>query len=80
MYLKRQKLDVALHSLQINGYDIETEGLYLMDISYINSEFRKNHARQVDGVLGTDFLDKYEAVMLSFVVPDLNVYAVGLQL
>jgi len=51
-----------------------------MDISYINSEFRKDHARQVDGVLGTDFQDKYEAVMLSFVVPDLNVYAVGLQL
>ena len=29
----------------------------------INSEFRKNHARQVDGVLGTDFLDKYGAVI-----------------
>jgi hypothetical protein len=67
-------------TLQINGYEIEEKDLYLMDISYINSEFRKNHARQVDGVLGTDFLDKYKAVMLSFVVPDLNVYAVGLQL
>ena len=50
-------------TLQINGYDIEEKNLYLMDISYINSEFRKNHARQVDGVLGTDFLDKYEAVI-----------------
>ncbi len=50
-------------SLQINGYDIEENDLYLMDISYINSEFRKKHARQVDGVLGTDFLDKYEAVI-----------------
>ena len=50
-------------TLQINGYDIEENDLYLMDISYINSEFRKNHARQVDGVLGTDFLDKYEAVI-----------------
>ena len=50
-------------TLQINGYDIETEDLYLMDISYINSEFRKNHARQVDGVLGTDFLDKYKAII-----------------
>jgi len=47
----------------INGYDMETEEIYLMDISYINSEFRKNRARQVDGVLGTDFLDKYEAVI-----------------
>ena len=34
-----------------------------MDITYINSEFRKNHARQVDGVLGTDFLNKYGAVI-----------------
>ena len=50
-------------TLQINGYEIEEKDLYLMDISYINSEFRKNHARQVDGVLGTDFLDKYEAVI-----------------
>ena len=50
-------------TLQINGYEIEEKNLYLMDISYINSEFRKNHARQVDGVLETDFLDKYEAVI-----------------
>ena len=48
---------------QINGYDIEEKDLYLMDISYINTEFRKNHARQVDGVLGTDFFDKYGAVI-----------------
>ena len=50
-------------TLQINGYDIEENDLYLMDISYINSEFKKNRARQVDGVLGTDFLDKYGAVV-----------------
>ena len=50
-------------TLQINGYEIEEKNLYLMDISYINSEFRKNHARQVDGVLGTDFLDKYKVVI-----------------
>ncbi len=34
-----------------------------MDITYINSEFWKNHARLVDGVLGTDFLAKYGAVI-----------------
>ena len=50
-------------TLRINGYDIEEKGLYLMDISYINHEFRKNHAQQVDGVLGTDFLDKYKTVI-----------------
>ena len=50
-------------TFQINGYDIEEKDLYLMDISYISCELRKNHARQVDGVLGTDFLDKYGAVI-----------------
>ncbi len=50
-------------TFQINGHDMEEKDLYLMDISYINSEFRKNHSRQVDGVLGTDFLDKYDAVI-----------------
>ena len=50
-------------TFQINCYDIEENDLYLMDISYVNNEFRKNHARQVDGMLGTDFLDKYGAVI-----------------
>jgi hypothetical protein len=50
-------------TFQINGYDIEVKDLYLMDISFINSEFRKNKVRKVDGVLGTDFLDKYKAVI-----------------
>jgi len=50
-------------TFQINGYDIEAEEIFLMDISYINNEFRKNRARQVDGVLGTDFLDRYEALI-----------------
>ena len=50
-------------TLQINGYDIEEKDLYLMDITYINYEFKKNRSRQVDGVLGTDFLNKYEAVI-----------------
>ena len=50
-------------TLQANGYDFEAEDLYLMDISYINAEFKKFHARQVDGVLGTDFLEKYQAVI-----------------
>ena len=50
-------------TLQIDGQDIKVDDLYLMDISYINSEFKKNRAKQVDGVLGTDFLDKYGAVI-----------------
>ena len=47
-------------TLQINGYEIEEKNLYLMDISYINSEFRKNHARQVDGVLGAQLADPFQ--------------------
>ena len=50
-------------TFQVNGQDQTVDDLYLMDITYINSEFRKNHARQVDGVLGTDFLAKYGAVI-----------------
>jgi len=50
-------------TFQINGQDIKVDDLYLMDISYINNQFKKNHASQVDGVLGTDFLAKYGAVI-----------------
>jgi len=50
-------------TLQINGRDIRTKDLFLMDISYINRGFRRNHGRQVDGVLGTDFLDQHQAVI-----------------
>ena len=50
-------------TLQIGDKDFKSEDLYLMDISYINSEFRKTKGRQVDGVLGTDFLEKHKAVI-----------------
>ncbi|MCR5129894.1 MAG: aspartyl protease family protein [Prevotella sp.] len=50
-------------TLRINEFDIVAQELYLMDISYLNAEFKKNHARQVDGILGTDFLDKHQAVI-----------------
>ncbi len=50
-------------TFQVNDYSIEVKDLYLMDISFINAEFRKNKAGRVDGVLGTDFLDKYKAVI-----------------
>ena len=53
-----------IHAICSHGYGhVDVKPEHLMDISYINSEFRKNHARQVDGVQGTDFLDKYEAVI-----------------
>lgn len=47
----------------INGKKFRNDSLFLMDISYINAEFKKNHSRQVDGVLGTDFLEKYKAIV-----------------
>ena len=50
-------------TLQVNENELEVDDLYLMDIAYLNSEFKKYHARQVDGVLGTDFLEKYQAVI-----------------
>ena len=47
----------------INGKEIRNDSLFLMDISYVNAEFKKTRSRQVDGVLGTDFLEKHKAVV-----------------
>ena len=47
----------------INGTEFRNDSLYLMDISYLNAEFKKTHSRQVDGVLGTDFLEKNKAIV-----------------
>jgi hypothetical protein len=47
----------------INGTKIRNDSLFLMDISYINAEFKKVRSRQVDGVLGTDFLEKHKAII-----------------
>jgi hypothetical protein len=35
----------------------------MMDISYLNTEFRKTKGKQIDGVLGTDFLERHHAVI-----------------
>jgi hypothetical protein len=34
-----------------------------MDIGYLNAEFKKVQSRQVDGVLGTDFLERHRAII-----------------
>ena len=47
----------------INGKEIRNDSLFLMDISYINAEFKRNRSRRVDGVLGTDFLERYHAII-----------------
>ena len=47
----------------IKNSNVRDDSLYLMDISFINAEFRKNHSKQVDGVLGTDFLDRHHAIV-----------------
>lgn len=47
----------------INGTEFRNDSLFLMDISYVNAEFKKTRSRQVDGVLGTDFLEKHKAII-----------------
>ena len=47
----------------INGAEVRNDSLFLMDISYINAEFKKYRSQQVDGVLGTDFLEKHKAII-----------------
>ncbi len=49
--------------LQVNGKEFKSVDLFMMDISYLNTEFRKTKGRQVDGVLGTDFLERHKAVI-----------------
>lgn len=47
----------------INDTEFRNDSLYLMDISYVNAEFKKTRSRRVDGVLGTDFLERHKAII-----------------
>ena len=49
--------------LQVNGKEFKSDDLFMMDISYLNAEFRKTKGIQVDGVLGTDFLERHKAII-----------------
>ena len=49
--------------LQVNGKEFKSDNLFLMDISYLNAEFKKTKGRPVDGVLGTDFLETHKVVI-----------------
>ena len=49
--------------MHINGHDIKTDSLYLMDISFVNAELKKHHSRKVDGLLGADFLKHHQAII-----------------
>lgn len=49
--------------LQVNEKEFKSVDLFLMDISYLNAEFRKTKGILVDGVLGTDFLERHHAVI-----------------
>lgn len=50
-------------TLQIGEKVFKSDDLFMMDISYLNTEFRKTKGRQVDGVLGTDFLERHKAII-----------------
>ena len=49
--------------LQVQEKVFKCDNLFLMDISYLNTEFKKTKGRWVDGVLGTDFLERHKAVI-----------------
>ena len=50
-------------NFSIGDKEFKDDSLFLMDISYLNAEFKKNKSRQVDGVLGTDFMERHHAVI-----------------
>lgn len=49
--------------LRIDKNEFKTDSLFLMDISYLNAEFKKNRSQMVDGIIGSDFLDRYNAII-----------------
>ena len=49
--------------MNINGHEMKVDSLYLMDISFVNTELKKHHSRKVDGLLGADFLQKHHAII-----------------
>lgn len=49
--------------MNINGHEMKVDSLYLMDISFVNAELKKNRGRKVDGLLGADFLQKHHAII-----------------
>ena len=49
--------------LQVNGKEFKSDNLFLMDISYLNAEFKKTKGRPVGGVLGTDFLETHKVAI-----------------
>lgn len=50
-------------TFSIGDKEFKDDSLFLMDISYLNAEFKKNRSRQVDGVLGTDFMERHHAII-----------------
>ena len=59
----REALTRTRATFTICGQEVEVDDLYMMDISYVNDEFRRHRATPVHGVLGTDFLERHSAVI-----------------
>ena len=49
--------------VRVGEHEFRDDSLFLMDIGYLNAEFKKVRSRQVDGVLGTDFLERHRAII-----------------
>ena len=57
------RLTATTAVMNIHGHEIKADSLYLMDISFVNTELKKHHSRKVDGLLGADFLRQHQAVI-----------------
>ena len=49
--------------IRVGEHEFRDDSLFLMDIAYLNAEFKKVRSRQVDGVMGTDFLERHRAII-----------------
>lgn len=52
------KADIAIGETVIKGFD-----LYVMDMYNVNTTFKRHHSMQVDGVLGSDLIERFSAVI-----------------
>ena len=57
------RLTATTAVMNIHGHEIKADSLYLMDISFVNAELKRNQGRKVDGLLGSDFLKKHHAII-----------------
>ena len=51
------------NSINIVGFDIKNFKLFVFDMNHINENLRENESIKINGIIGNDILNKYEAII-----------------